>query len=184
MEETIRNMISFKKEICTQPNVYFGQGVRAKFLNKNLPQGEDFNTEDFAFVNQLGDSWQRGHLLGVRFGGAAIVKNFLPMTQRSNLYFKSVVEDKLALLLDHKFIFDTNISIKTDNNEKYRIVYDVLVSKELIDVNGYKIPASFTASITIEDSMREQVPDEILNEISVPYGITFPFHVTIPTNLE
>lgn len=180
----MENMIGFKQETCTQKNVCFGQGVLAKFLNKNLNEGDDFNAQDFEFVNQLGDSWQRGHLLGIRFGGPAIVKNFLPMTQSTNLYFKAEVENKLALLLDNKFVIDSNISIKTGHNEVYRIVYNILVSKATVNVNGYEIPASFTASITIEDSMRKQVLDEILNEICTPYGITFPFNVTIRTDMD
>ena len=77
----------------------FGSRVEATFNSEKLTQGKDFSANQFGFVSQLGKDWQKGHLLGVQFGGIADERNFLPMTQKANLAFKENVEDKLREII-------------------------------------------------------------------------------------
>lgn len=130
----MQNSIRYKNELRSQLGVCFGQGFIANFVNNKLQKGKEFSPNDFNFVNQLGNSWQKGHLLGVRFGGQPTAVNFIPMTQKSNLCFKSMVEDKLALLLKNKPIIDAMLSCKIDKVEQFRIVYKIIVSPKLIEV--------------------------------------------------
>lgn len=180
------NVIYYKKAIYTSSKICFGHGVCVKFKSKKCVAGTEFAPTDFDFVNKIGQDWQKGHMLGVRFGGLADAKNLLPMTQTANLKFKTTIEDKLALLLDNKPIIDNYLSNETSNIEEYIIKYNVKSSDERIIVNGYSIPASIYANIEITNSKGVPIHNDTLNNMCNKIGINviFPLCATIETNIK
>lgn len=166
----------------------FGNRVEATFNGDTFPQGKEFSDGQFDFVSKLGNDWQKGHLLGVRFGGIADERNFLPMTQKANLAFKAEMEDKLKKIIDSYVPLNSFLYEKT--NKYCYIHYSVgAYIWKTIRVNGIEIPPSFMAKVQIIDYMGKAFDDNLLNDFfndnindDVP-PITFPLFRVFRTNL-
>lgn len=162
----------------------FGNRVEATFNGDTFPQGKEFSDGQFDFVSKLGNDWQKGHLLGVQFGGIADERNFLPMTQKANLAFKAEMEDKLRKIIDSYVPLNSFLYEKT--NKYCYIHYSVgAYIWKSIRVNGIEIPPSFMAKVQIIDSQRNAFDDGLLNVFfkDIAPDVTFPIFKTFRTNL-
>lgn len=131
--------------------IEYGSYVIAKFEPgyKVKNDGVKFPGDDFVYVKELGNNWQKGHLLAKRFGGSDESENMLPMTMDANLLFRDKVENKLSDLLGYLYELN-NIYQMHHDNEQIKIEYKVEVSSNTIKIGeGIEVPESFTAKIDI-----------------------------------
>lgn len=160
----------------------FGSRVEATFNSEKLTQGKEFSANQFGFVSQLGKDWQKGHLLGVQFGGIADERNFLPMTQKANLAFKENVEDKLReIILWHDAFY---LLEETHRSCFIQYTVDVSTDNPLV-LHGIMEPSSFTAMIEIKDSTSCVIDNGLLNRFFYQNftDIMFPMQKAFRTNL-
>ena len=162
----------------------FGSRVEATFSGDTFPCGKEFSDGQFDFVSKLGNDWQKGHLLGVQFGGIADDCNFLPMTQKANLKFKAEMEDKLRKIIDSYVPLNSFLYEKTNRYCRIRYSVDAYV-RNTIRVNGIEIPSSFMAKVQIIDYFGNAFDDGLLNDFfkGIAPDVTFPISKTFRTNL-
>lgn len=166
----------------------FGSRVEATFSGDTFPCGKEFSDDQFDFVSKLGNDWQKGHLLGVQFGGIADERNFLPMTQKANLKFKAEMEDKLRKIIDNYIPLNSFLYAMTNKFCRIRYSVSSYIWKS-IRINGIEIPPSFMAKVQIIDSLGNAFDDSLLNDIfngninDFAPKITFPLFHVFKTNL-
>ena len=165
--------------------IEYGSSIKAEFrpgyVVKN--DGEKFPEGAFLYVKDLGDNWEKGHLLAKRFGGSDGSENMLPMTSAANDKFRAEVENKLALLLKHFSLLKS--AHLAQLHTVSTIVYEVIVSDDKINVNGINIPKSFKAKIDVKYVDGARVEYNIINQNIKVYtnGLKLPLCLEIPTNL-
>lgn len=180
---TYEDPIEFKLQ---GKSIEYGQGVRVVF-KPSYNEDQDFSGEEFAdnafeYVNDLGETWQKGHILAKRFGGDNRSHNLLPMTQKANLCFKREVEDKLSQIL--KLLFWINSVYMTKVNfSQIKIVYEVNIGGSDIEINGINIPSSFTARIYARSN--SEINYDVINNLlrREDFNMKLPFQLRIETNL-
>ena len=162
----------------------FGNQVEATFNSDTFPQGKEFSDGQFDFVSKLGNDWQKGHLLGVQFGGIADERNFLPMTQKANLAFKNEIENKLRKIILWHDVLKGYLLEETHRSCFIKYTVEVSTNNPIV-VSEIMIPSSFTATVTVEDSIGCVIDNTLLNKFF--YGnfedIIFPLQKEFSTNL-
>ena len=165
--------------------IEYGSSIRAEFklgcVVKNA--GEKFPGDAFVYVKELGNNWEKGHLLAKRFGGSDESENMLPMTSAANDKFRVEVEDKLALLLNN--FSPLKSAHLAQLHTVATIVYEVIASDDKININGINIPKSFKAKIDVEYADGTKVEYGAINQIIKisANGLKLPLCMEIPTNL-
>lgn len=167
-------------------SIEYGQGVRVVFnslYNENQDVlGEEFADNAFEYVNDLGETWQKGHILARRFGGDNRSHNLLPMTQRANLCFRREVEDKLSQILSRLYWLNGVYQMEC-NFAQIEIVYEVNIGDCDIEINGISIPSSFTARIYARSY--SEINYDVINNLlkREDFNMKLPFQLRIETNL-
>lgn len=149
-----------------------GQGVIKLFdvesdLTSLGGQGQDFDSKVSPYkdiMDIMGDGWECGHILGRQFGGGNSIPNFLPMSSKANHRFLDDMERKVRAAIECFPVISTYLMTKNNFKRTY-LEYRVFASNDTIDVNGLYIPRSIHATLSIIDSLENEIDCNLVNDL-------------------
>jgi len=130
-------------------NDHYGVKVTAYFyVGDKIIEGESFgDTEDTAYIDDMGSDWQKGHLLAKSLGGDNQLHNLLPMKEEVNNSSFKKVENCVHTLFDNL----DGIQKKCKAGDLH-IRYTVeRVKGSTMTVKSHKFPGRFSYSIEFRD---------------------------------
>lgn len=141
-----------ENEVCYGDSYYRGKAnygshvITRIYDGDKIVEGEPFGDDDWnAYIDDMGKTWHKGHLLAKSLGGENVVENLLPMTKEANLSEFKQVENLVRSIVDalpklSELVRDGNVYVR----------YEVTVNRENTTiVKGYRFPSDISYSIKL-----------------------------------